>query len=676
MSSQSPSAPTTLNPTLDPTGALSFVNPDTGNGWHGLRFYVLAGGRQLALQGAEIAPGVEAHLDLAPSATGGGWTVTPRLVNHSPADFTFTGYGFGVDEAGLGPVIHSGEGGVPLFGNSQNLRYELLPHSRPQWPFLSPLPLSPLRVGAQADGLIPALFLGESDGDCWLLEAALTQARHEPSWHLDLPSCPPHVLELRSEYTWIGGPETLAPGEEMTLETTLYQLLCCPPDGLFDAYMAELSLRHRFSGPDSRLDREPAFCTWNFGVFTNVNEALCLRRMDVVAELQGGGYFQLDHGYQRPSREPSGSPRMGTGSYGAIDVYYGNPEEVWDPERFPSGPQGFVSACRERGLRPALWLGMRVDPEGVIAREHPEWLLCDATGRPLDDVGHLCLDASVPEARAFTERMIHTVTADWGFEGIKLDFFSYMFDHPRAVFRHGGTNVTWKRWLLSAFREALGPHGYFLHCISCPLGNPFLAINGPDAYRAGIDIDSGEWYHHLYNVAWLLPALLATGKSTWYPNLDSCMGQPEIPVEERRSRNAFAYLSAGMLEFSGPVETFTEEMREEYRVLSRRCDQGGRVTCPDRPALFGRPLPQILVRHHAPDSRTRREFGASHTVGLFNWSDEPTVVGLPLAVLGLGAQTPAHDFWTAAPVELHEGALVSILPGRGHALVDLVPGDS
>lgn len=661
-----------LQPHLDPTGALSLVQPETGNGWHGLRFYVLSGEEELPLREGELAPGVEAHLEVVPSATGAGWAVTPRLVNRSETEFAFTGYGFRPDPEALGAVIHSGEGGVPVFGNSQNLRYELLPHSRPLFPFLAPIPLSPLRVGAQAQGLIPALFLGETDGDHWLLEAALTQERHESSWHLALPTVRGRTLDCRSEYTWVGSAETVAPGAEMELETTLFQLLQCPPDQIFDAYVEQLSRRHRFAGPDSRLDREPVYCTWNYNVFVNVDEAVCLRRMDAVAELQGGGYFQLDHGYQRPSREAECRLTMCREAYRVIDVYAGDPDDVWDPVRFPSGPRGFVAACRERGLRPALWLTMRADPAGPLAREHPDWLLCDAGGEPIADVGHLMLDASVPEVRTFTERMIRTVVSDWGFEGVKLDFFSYMFEHPRAVFRRGGTGLAWKRWLFSAFREALGPQGYFMHCISCPLGNPFLAINGPDSYRAGIDIDSGEWFHHVYNVAWLLPSILATGKATWYPNLDSCMGKPEIPSVERRSRNAFAYVTGGMLEFSGPVETFTPEMREEYRTLSRRCDQGGRVTCPDRAALFGRPLPRILVRHHAPDSYTRREFGVSHTVGLFNWTEAPEVIGLPLSVLGLETAA-ARDFWTGTPVSVHEAALIALLPPRGHALLDVEP---
>lgn len=437
-------------------------------------------------------------------------------------------------------------------------------------------------------------------------------------------------------------------------------------DQVYEGYIEELEARHQFVGPQSRLDREPVYCTWNYGIFTNVTEADCLKRMDIVANVQGGGFFQLDHGYQPPAA-PGGTATP------EVDAYYPDGSRSWDLSRFPSGPKGFVEACRKRGLRPALWWSPRVDLDGPIKREHPEWLVLDKHGRPIMDVGHHMLDCSVPQARAFMEKCIHLITREWGFEGIKLDFFSWMFDHAEAKSRNGGTGIEWKRWLVKMIRSCLGPQGYFLHGVSCPLGNPFFAIDGFDSYRAGIDIDRGPWDYHVRNCSWLLPGMLANGRRTWFGNIDSCMGAPGFPAVERRSRLAFAYMTAGMLEFSGPVEKFDPAALKEYRRLVQRCDQGGQWSCPDTEAFFGRPLPRVLVRHHPADSRTRKQFGAVMTIGFFNWGDAAQTTSLDLTPLGLDPQRFAlRDFWTGEAHSHSGGVVTAVLPARSHSIWDVI----
>jgi hypothetical protein len=664
------------------SGAITLADAGGRDGWFGLRFYAVVTGRTLMAGRGRMSRrvggvrqwlgwlpgGVRVALEFAKSPTRRGWLVTPTLTNRSRHAFAFTGYGFAVAEGQPGPRIGSSSGGLMVYANSENLRYEKLPHCRLTYPFVRPIPPDPTLVGAQASGPIPALFLGQTEGARWLLEGAFTQERHVLSWHLGLPTGKGRVLDYRSAYLWTGGaPETVGAGRTLRLETTLYRFVEATPDRLYAPYAAELARRYRFAGMDSRLGREPVYCTWNFDVFTNLTEADCLRRMDVVAEVQRGGIFQIDHGYQRPRRP-------GEAASPELDVYYPDPEDAWDPLRFPSGPRGFVRACRQRGLRPTIWWSPRVGRDWLMAREHPEWLLRDRGGRPID-VGHLLLDASVPDVREFLERCIRVIVRRWGFEGIKVDFYTYMFDHPDAVFRHGDTGVAWKRWLHRLVRQTLGPHGYFLHCISCPLGNPFLALEGCDAFRAGIDIHSGDWEHHVRGSGWLLPAVLAAGKRTWYADIDSFMGAPDIPAVERRSRNAFGYITAGLLDFSGPIERLNGEALGEYRRLVARCDQGGGVRCPESAPFYGRPYPRVLVRDHAPGSRTRRRFGALATLAVFNWTDRDDVVSLSLAALGFDPRrVRLADFWSGRRKAHRDGVVTALLPGRGHAVWDVLPG--
>ncbi|SPE60253.1 putative Alpha-1,6-galactosidase [Verrucomicrobia bacterium] len=652
-------------------------------GWFGQQFYLVVSGRPLvATSGAvvpqngkgllwqgHLTPQLKLCLRVQPSPTGHGWTVTPVLQNQGTTGVAFTGYGFraGPDQPGL-RYQHPAACGLALFAHTDNLRYENLPHSRVQFPFVRSLPTKPLHLGVQSQGPLPALILGQTESRFWLVEGALSQQRHLISWHLGLPSRSDAWADRRSEFTWMGGCEEVVPaGQEVELETTVFLLVQARPEQVYQGYMEELTARHTFIGPQSRLDREPVYCTWNYGVFTNVTEADCLKRMDVVAKVQGGGFFQLDHGYQPPTL-PGGQATP------EVDPYYPDGSRSWDLSRFPSGPKGFVKACRMRGLRPALWWSPRVDLDGPIKREHPEWLLMDRDGQPIKDVGHHMLDCSVPEARAFMEMCIQLITREWGFEGIKLDFFSWMFDHAEAKYRHGGTGTEWKRWMISMMRSQLGPRGYFLHGVSCPLGNPFLAVDGFDAYRAGIDIDRGAWDYHVRNCSWLLPGILANSRRTWFGNIDSCLGAPGFPAVERRSRLAFAYMTSGMLEFSGPVEQFDAALLSEYRRLVERCDQGGSCRCPDTQAFFGRPLPCVLVRYHARGSYTRKRFGAIATIAFFNWGDATQSTALSLAEVGLAQQRIVlHDFWTGKARAHSHGIVVAALPPRAHLLLDVLP---
>ncbi|MBI3987907.1 MAG: alpha-galactosidase [Lentisphaerae bacterium] len=658
------------------TGALTLAHPGQAGGWFGLQFYVIHRGRERSARflsagrhgktwrwSGRLAPGVNVELVVAPARRGHGQIITPSLINRRKTAFLFSGYGFRAAEGAAGVRLRNPGYAHWVYAHTDNLRYENLPHCRPEFPFIRPLPASPVRLGAPGSGPIPALLLGHALGRMWLLEGALTQQRHYPTWHLAIPSDPGRAADYRSEYAWTGGaPETAAAGSRITLESTLYRIVSASPDKLYAPYMEELTAHHRFAGSGSRLNRTALFCTWNFNVYTQITEADCLKRMAVVARCAPGSYFQIDHGYQKLD------PATGLASID-LDPFYPDPENAWDPDRFPSGPRGFTAACRRRHLRPTLWWSPRVNRDGIIARTHPEWLLRDRTGTPID-IEHLLLDPSVPGARAFIDRCLHTFLVTWGFEGIKVDFVSYMFDHPRAVFRHGGTGIHWKRWFHGRVRSLLGPKGYFLHCISCPMGNPFLALNGCDALRVGMDIHSGEWAHHVKTCAWLLPLILAAGRNTWYADLDGFMGKPEIPALERRSRNAFGYISGGLLDFSGPIETLDPAALSEFRRLAERCDQGTGVECPETEPFYGLPTPRILIRRHAPNSFTRKRFGVQATVGFFNWTDAPETVSLPLDRLA-GGPVRLRDFWTGRPAPARGGLLTATLPPRGHGLWDV-----
>ena len=57
---------------------------------------------------------------------------------------------------------------------------------------------------------------------------------------------------------------------------------------------------------------------------------------------------------------------------------------VPDVKRFPEGLQWYADALTTRGMIPGIWIApLASDADADIAREHPEWLICDELGQPV-----------------------------------------------------------------------------------------------------------------------------------------------------------------------------------------------------------------------------------------------------------------------------------------------------
>jgi hypothetical protein len=683
-----------LKPEITDKGISLVHTSKPGWGWQNLQFYLETENKESLVLDQPVMEQKEEQLILSYSPSSdltvtltiqnspsdNGISIIPKLKNNGKSSLKFKAYGFQPASDCDGMKLEA-KNRLPVFANSENLRLEL-PHCRNDFPFIRPFPPELSAIGTAPCGPIPALFVGLTDCDTWLAEGCLTQKRHIISWVMGMSPSKPGRSFCKSRYLWSGTEyETVNPNEEIELETTLYKIIKSSPDQLYSQYFEELNKLYHFAGEDSLLKYEPVFCTWNYNIFTNINEEDCLKRIELAGELQNHkGFFQVDHGYQpQLSGEPaeytpfnSKDLSQNTPATPEVDAYYPDCSNTWDKNRFPGGPAVIVEACRKQKLKPSIWWSPRVSLEGRIQQAHPEWLLCDQNGAPLDVGSHYCIDPSVKEGWDFLEECVRVITKEWGFQGMKLDFFSWTFDHPKAVFKNGGTNIYWKYKFIKMIRSYLGPEGYFMHCISCPLGNPFLAINGFDAFRAGIDIHSGEWSYHVKSANWLLPAVLATGKNTWFANIDSCMGKAEIPTVERRSRLNFAYMTAGMLELSGPIENLDQEALDDYKKLCLRCDAGSGVKCPDQEALFGRPLPKILVREHSQDSLTFKEFKIKRSIGFFNWTDQVQHQSFDISELVDSENFEINEFWNQQGLYRLEDKLITVtLPPRASCLIDI-----
>jgi alpha-galactosidase len=225
-----------------------------------------------------------------------------------------------------------------------------------------------------------------------------------------------------------------------------------------------------------RAPQATGYTSW-YRHYTDLSEAKV--RQDLAAWQETGrslDFFQIDDGYQTAvgdwlSPKPS----------------------------FPEGLAPVSAAIRSAGFRPGLWLAPTVaDTRSRLLREHPEWVVRNARGRPLR-AGYnplwkgwfYALDVTHPGWQAYMEKVFGETLDRWGFSLLKLDFLyaACIFPQPRF------TRAQLMHRTLQLFRSWAGDR-YLLGC-GMPLAPGFGLV---DYCRVGPDIHL-HWEHGL--LRWL-----------------------------------------------------------------------------------------------------------------------------------------------------------------------------
>ncbi len=99
----------------------------------------------------------------------------------------------------------------------------------------------------------------------------------------------------------------------------------------------------------------------------------------------------------------------------------------YDRARFPQGMAALATAATEAGLLPGLWMAPFVcSRKSRVYAEHQDWLLRDEVGEPVMTGDHwggaFALDMRNDEVRAYVANALRTVTEEWGYKLLKLDF--------------------------------------------------------------------------------------------------------------------------------------------------------------------------------------------------------------------------------------------------------------
>ena len=359
----------------------------------------------------------------------------------------------------------------------------------------------------------------------------------------------------------------------------------------------------------------------------------------------------------------------------------------FEHDRWPSGMKDAAERIAALGYQPGLWTcPLLANTESALAAEHPNWLLKRDDGRPVIfemEGTNYVLDPTCPDVELFLERLLRTMTDDWGFTYHKLDFMRAVLIDPRC--RYHDPHVTrleaYQR-ALAALRRGAGPDAYISVCGGHYGGSIGLA----DSQRSGADV-VGCW-----DDPPALPAIKQNLLRTWMNRLwhtdadsmmvrrrsepidDSIHGRLSLgrfTDEEARTIAANQYVAGGILCATESFRDIDADRLSLYRHVLPTLGNPGTPLDPMNPRC-----PSIMVNPVKPRCDTLAPWV---TVTLFNWEDEPAdlEVRLAEAVDGMnGARWLVTEFFShdlLGVMRRNQTAVLKDVPPHACRILRLAP---
>lgn len=410
-------------------------------------------------------------------------------------------------------------------------------------------------------------------------------------------------------------------------------------------YLEAVARQHGLSDVENR-PIPSGWCSW-YHYFQNISAQVIRENLQAAAALKTElplEFIQIDDGFQAQ-----------VGDW--LDFKPG----------FPNGPGPLAGEIQQAGFTPGVWLApFIVHPDASLAQAHPEWLLRNRWGRPVN-AGYIwerfttALDLTEPGALDYTCRVVDTAVHKWGFPYLKLDFL-YAAALPGRRKDPTRTRAQVLHNALLALRQAAGPQTTLLGC-GCPLGS---AIGVMDAMRIGADV-APDWHPkyfgtHLFfkpepdfpsarNAIQNALTRAPIHRRWWINDPDCLLVRPDssLTLVEVQTLATVIALTGGSLLLSDDLQKLPRERLEIARAL----------------------LPLIGQRPHVLDwfdssTPTRLQIdlegacGRWHLLAAFNWKDRPADLEIDPAQYYLDLQKGyfVREFWSGEVRRLNREPLV------------------
>lgn len=392
--------------------------------------------------------------------------------------------------------------------------------------------------------------------------------------------------------------------------------------------------------------------SWNDGISRNISEEMILKEARFLKEnFPTVRWIQVDDGYavNVPPAHGLGMPYEG--------------EAGVDHKKFPRGLRAYTDEIRRIGLRPAVWIGGFCPKYTPICQEHPEWFI--NYDYRVDDSAPL--DVSQEEVRSYISRALDVFFYEYGFEGMKHDFWSYAFEDSHDLLKNKDrSGYEYRTWWLQEIRKRIPADGYLQTGCDIVMGNPFLSEYFTN-YRYGIDIGSGHWDYVKTNFLWGAACFALHTSHLFVPNSDSVGLFPGLNDTEAMFCLNYCLASCTMVEIAGKLSE-ADPANPRLKTLKKAvCNPNngqevflGDYNYRDRNNLIPRIIyfktPHFAVEENNPLMPLR-------TAGLFNIEEEPITVELTAASLGLPeGKYLVTDVWSGRTAALDGKFTVEIEP--------------
>jgi alpha-galactosidase len=449
---------------------------------------------------------------------------------------------------------------------------------------------------------------------------------------------------------------TLRPGQ--TIEADPLLIMLGEPGALLAQYADALA-----HGLDARRPSTPVsgWSSWYY-YFTAVSEADVLANLQMLRSGRATlplDVLQVDDGYQK---------------------FVGDWTQA--NEKFPGGMKALAARIRDAGFRPGLWLAPLTAAEtSRLAREHPDWLVQNAAGRPREagtnwQTTLYGLDTTHPEARDWLRRLCATLVEHWGYDYLKLDFLVTAALHGKR-WSTSATRAAALREGLELIRSAVGDDVYLVGC-GCPWHS---GIGIFDAMRIGPDVapiwstdglfpqpgsadavtmpSAQSSIRNTLTRAWMHPAL-------WTNDPDCLLARgtdTQLTLPQVQALATAIGLTGGMLMLSDDMRTLWLERSHLAACLLPPLPERALPT-----SYFSAGVPETIV------TQVERPWGAWWLAGLFN--SEPVARERAVNWTTLGLPPGAYhacEFWSGRYLGVSDAGVTVALPAHGAAVLALRP---
>ena len=432
-------------------------------------------------------------------------------------------------------------------------------------------------------------------------------------------------LDIYSRFKDIAYRE-VQPSEELV--DILYIGETCHADDInriFDGYTAVLrGYLPKNEGANATTRHSLIWDSWNDGIYRDVSEEMLVNEAKAVKRLfPTVEWFQLDDGYSAYCHENVDLDAHGLG------VAYEGDAGV-DAVKFPNGLKGYTDKIKKIGLKPAIWIGGFCPVNAKIYKEKPEWFI-DYTYR-VDWTQPL--DVSKAEVRDYMCDALDKLIVEYGFDGVKHDFWSYAFEDRHDLLENKNkSGYEWREWWHKELRKRLPSYGYMETGCDVSMGNPFIGKYFNN-YRFGLDIGAGKWDNVKTTFFWGVAMLSTHTGDLFIPNSDSIGLLPGLNDDDFQFVVNWQIITRTLVEISGRFSR-VEENNPRLKVLQRAVqylNNGENVYFAKYDyRKKGINLPEIIYINSAFDCADE----GYKTVAVFNSREEEQTISFENADIGL-----------------------------------------